>query len=111
MRPDATYEAPRRSLSPSAIKGDPMMMTATTDTLDLTHVETLLYVYPNPHGGKIEIEVEDPETIRVTPEGDHEIVDLADVGVIMPAGWLQITVYPRVDCKPFKEFSANAVNS
>jgi hypothetical protein len=70
--------------------------------IDLTHAETLVYLYADPHGGKlIELEVEDPKTFRVTPEG-HEITDMADVGVIMPAGWLRIEVYPNHDCKPFQ---------
>jgi hypothetical protein len=47
-----------------------------TDILNLSHVEALVYVYANPSGGKIEIEVEDPETIRVTPDGAHEITDM-----------------------------------
>lgn len=78
------------------------MMTNSTHTIDLTHAETLVYLYAEPHGGKpLELEVEDPKSFRVTPEGNHEITDLADVGVIMPAGWLRIEVYPNVDCKPF----------
>jgi hypothetical protein len=69
---------------------------------DMTHVECLAYAYPNPNGGKpLVLDIEDPATLRVTPEGHHEIVDLADVGVIMRAGWLRIEVYPRLDCKPF----------
>jgi hypothetical protein len=72
-------------------------------TVDLTHAECLVYVYPSPHGGKpVEMEIEYPESFRVTPDGAHEIVDLAGVGVIMRPGWLQITVYPRLDCKPFQ---------
>jgi hypothetical protein len=72
--------------------------------VDITNVETLVYLYADPHGGKpLELEVEDPKSFRVTPEGHHEIVDLADVGVIMPAGWLQITVYPNLDRKPFAD--------
>jgi hypothetical protein len=80
------------------------MMTTSTHIIDFTHVECLVYVYPNPHGGPpIELEVEAPESFRVTPEGQHEITDMAGVGVIMPAGWLQITVYPNRDCKPFND--------
>jgi hypothetical protein len=75
-----------------------------TTSIDMRNVETLVYVYAHPHSGKpIELEVEDPATFRVMPDGSHEIVDLADVGVIMPAGWLQITVYPNHDCKPFAD--------
>jgi hypothetical protein len=80
------------------------MMTTSTHITDLTHVESLVYLYSNPHGGKpLELEVESPESFRVTPEGLHEIVDMAGVGVVMPAGWLQITVYPNHDCKPFAD--------
>jgi hypothetical protein len=45
--------------------------------------------------------LEDPETIYVTSEGHHEITDLAGVGVVVPAGWLRIEVYPHRDRKPF----------
>jgi hypothetical protein len=80
-----------------------MMMTAITDTIDLTHVETLVYLYADQYGDKpIELEIEDPKSFRVTPDGSQEITDMADVGVIMPAGWLQITIYPNHDCKPFQ---------
>jgi hypothetical protein len=72
--------------------------------IDLTHAETLVYLYPDPHGGKpIELEVEAPESFRVRPDGGHEIIDLAGVGVVMPAGWLQITVYPNRDRTPFND--------
>jgi hypothetical protein len=68
------------------------------NNIDLTHAETLVYLYADPHGGQpLELEIEYPATLRVTPEGNHEITDMADVGVIMPAGWLQITVYPNRD--------------
>lgn len=49
------------------------------------------------------MEIEDPKSFRVTPEGGHEITDLAGVGVVMPAGWLQITVYPNRDRTPFND--------
>jgi hypothetical protein len=79
------------------------MMTNSTHTIDLTHAETLVYLYADPHGGKpLELEVEDPKTFRVGPDGSHEITDMADVGVIMPAGWLRIAVYPNRDRKPFQ---------
>jgi hypothetical protein len=78
-----------------------MNYTSRTGSIDFTHVETLVYVYPSPHGRAIELEVEGPESFRVTPDGDHEITDLAGVGVVMQAGWLQITVYPNRECKPF----------
>jgi hypothetical protein len=71
--------------------------------IDLTHAETLVYLYANPHGGTpIELEVEDPATFRVMPDGSHKITDMADVGVIMPAGWLRIEVYPNRDRAPFQ---------
>jgi len=64
--------------------------------INLTNAETLVYLYADPHGGPpIELEVEYPRSFRVAPDGSHEIVDLADVGVIMPAGWLRIECYPR----------------
>lgn len=70
----------------------------------MTNAETLVYLYADPHGGKpIEMEIEDPKSFRVTPEGGHEITDLAGVGVVMPAGWLQITVYPNRDRTPFND--------
>jgi hypothetical protein len=80
-RPDATSEAPRRDLSPPAAKGKPMMTTI-TNTIDLTHVEILVYAYPSPHGGMIEMEIEDPKSFRVTPEGGYEITDLAGGGLV-----------------------------
>jgi hypothetical protein len=70
--------------------------------IDLTNIETLVYLYADPHGGKpLELEVEAPESFRVRPDGGHEITDMAGVGAIMPAGWLRIEVYPNRDCKPF----------
>ena len=73
-----------------------------SSSIDLTHAETLVYTYPNPHGDKpLELEVEAPKSFRVTPDGAHEITDMADVDVIMPAGWLQITLYPNRDRAPF----------
>jgi hypothetical protein len=75
-----------------------------TTSIDMRHAETLVYAYANPHGGNlIEMEIEAPESFRVRPDGGHEITDLAGVGVVMPAGWLQITVYPNHDCKPFAD--------
>jgi hypothetical protein len=79
-----------------------MQFSDRSENLSLTNVETLVYLYANPHGGKpIEIEVEDPKTFSVTADGNHMITDMADVGVVMPAGWLRIEVWPNVDCKPF----------
>ena len=70
--------------------------------IDLTHVETLVYAYANPYGGKIvEMEIEDPKSFRVMLDGGHEITEYGDVVTVMPAGWLRITVYPNHDCKAF----------
>jgi hypothetical protein len=71
--------------------------------IDITSAETLVYLYADPHGGKpIELEVEYPKSFSVGPDGSHEITDMADIGVIMPAGWLRIEVYPNRDRAPFQ---------
>jgi hypothetical protein len=81
-----------------------MQFSDRSENLSLTDVETLVYTYPNPNGGdRIEMEVEDPAMLRVTPEGQHEITDVAGYGVIMPAGWLRIEVYPNRDRAPFND--------
>ena len=70
--------------------------------VDMSHAETLVYLYADPHGGApLELEVEYPATFRVMPDGSHKIVDVAGYGVVMAPGWLRIEVYPNVDCKPF----------
>ena len=80
------------------------MMTTITNTIDLTHVETLVYAYPSPHGGKlVEMEVEDPKSFRVTPDGGHEITEHGGVVTVMARGRLQIEVYPNRDCTPFND--------
>lgn len=64
--------------------------------IDMTNAETLVYLYADPHGGKpIELEVEDPATFRVMPDGSHEIIEHGDVVTLMPPGWLRIECYPR----------------
>jgi hypothetical protein len=74
------------------------MMTSSTARYDMQHVETLVYHYAD----KPDVEVEMPATVAVAETGEHLITDVANVGVIVPAGWLQITVYPRLDHKPFQ---------
>jgi len=64
--------------------------------INLTNAETLVYLYADPHGGKpIELEIEDPATFHVAPDGSHKIVDVAGYGVVMAPGWLRVECYPR----------------
>jgi hypothetical protein len=65
-------------------------------SIDLTNAETLVYLYPDPHGGKpIEVDVEAPKTLRVNPNGEHEIAEYGGNVTVMAAGWLRIEIYPR----------------
>jgi hypothetical protein len=80
--------------------GKTMMMTSSsTQSYDMQHVECLVYHYAD----KPNVEVEMPATLAVAETGEHLIEDVAGVGVIMPAGWLRITVYPRFERKPFEQ--------
>ena len=69
--------------------------------IDLNCVEALAYHYPD--GSRAEIEA--PASLAVTAAGEHCIVDIAEVGLIVKAGWTHIDVYPRPGCSPFSVLS------
>jgi hypothetical protein len=64
-------------------------------SIDISNIETLVYLYANPYGGIIEMEIEDPKTFSVRPDGGHEIVEFGGVVTIMPPGWMRIEVFPN----------------
>jgi hypothetical protein len=67
--------------------------------IDLKSVEALAYHYPD--GSRAEIEA--PARLTVTPTGEHCLVDISDVGIVVKGGWTHIEVYPRAGCLPFNE--------
>ena len=67
------------------------------ETIDLRHEEARKYHYRDGHV----VEIEMPARLIITETGEHRIVDVANVGIVVAPGWDRIDVYPRFGRAPF----------
>jgi hypothetical protein len=67
------------------------------NVVDLRHEEARVYEYPD--GRKVTVEA--PASMTKTRSGEHQIVDVAGVGIVVAPGWLRIEVYPNFGRTPF----------